>query len=83
MQKIDLSPLAKHWPAPYVTRDQKTLDKFSGGILKAQTLANHDNLGTGPKGKIKIGRRVAYPTNSLIQWIENRRIASSDMQGQN
>ena len=72
MQKINFSELAKNWPAPFVTRDQRTLDKFSGGILKASTLANNDSLGTGPAGKIKISGRVAYPTESLIQWLESR-----------
>jgi hypothetical protein len=69
---FDITELAKRWPSPLVARDQKQLDKFSGGILNARTLANEDSLGTGPKGRIKVGRKVAYPVESLIQWMRDK-----------
>ena len=45
-------------------------NKFSGGILNARTLANADCLGTGPKGRVRVGRKVAYPVDSLIEWMQ-------------
>lgn len=67
---FNLNDLASTWNAPLVARDQKQLDRFSGGILNARTLANEDSLGTGPKGRIKVGRKVAYPVESLIEWMK-------------
>ncbi|MGD0822499.1 MAG: hypothetical protein ABSA71_17330 [Desulfomonilia bacterium] len=71
-QKPDLSAMKRNWEAPYVVRRQKELDKFSGGILNARTLANLDSKGLGPKGRVKIGKKVAYPTLSLVAWMEER-----------
>lgn len=73
MQKsltFDLNTLADNWPSPLVARNQQQLDKFSGGILNARTLANEDSLGTGPKCRINIGRKVAYPVDSLVEWMQ-------------
>ncbi len=71
-----LQKLANNWSSPLVARDQKQLDRFSGGILNARTLANEDSLGTGPKNRIKIGKKVAYPVESLIEWMQAK-VASS------
>ncbi|OEU61717.1 MAG: hypothetical protein BA870_01360 [Desulfuromonadales bacterium C00003094] len=65
--------LERQWPAPVVARDQRTLDRFSGGLLNAKTLANHDSAGTGPEGKIKVGKKVAYPTKALVAWMIQRK----------
>lgn len=59
--------LADAWKAPIVSRGEVGL--FSGGLLNARTLANHDSLGTGPKGRLRIGRKVAYPVAELIAWM--------------
>ena len=72
IQTFNFTELAKSWPSPLVARDQKQLDKFSGGILNARSLSNEDSLGTGPKGRIKVGRKVAYPVESLIQWMMDK-----------
>ncbi len=73
-KKFDLNELAENWPSRVVARTQEDLDKFSGGILNARTLANLDSQGRGPKGRIKIGRRVAYPVRALVKWMEERAI---------
>jgi len=70
---FDLTTLADNWPSKLVHRSQPTLDRFSGGILNARTLANADSLGTGPVGRIRIGRKVAYPVQSLIAWMQEKR----------
>ncbi|MCI5138259.1 MAG: hypothetical protein D3922_07545 [Candidatus Electrothrix sp. AR1] len=67
---IDLSAFAKNWKAPYVERQE--LKKFSGGALNARTMANHDSKGQGIKGRINIGRKVLYPVNEVIAWMEAR-----------
>lgn len=67
-----LEALAEKWSAPLVARDQKQLDRFSGGVLNAKTLANEDSRGTGPNGKVKIGRKVAYTKESLVEWMKCR-----------
>ena len=69
---FDLEELARKWPSPLVARSQHALDRFSGGILNARTLANADSLGTGPSKKIQIGRKVAYPADSLVEWMKAR-----------
>lgn len=76
MKVPDLQLMAKNWPSPFVARDQEILDRFSGGILNAKTLSNHDSLGTGPKGKIRINSRIAYPVHSLIDWMVERLIVT-------
>ena len=75
-----LQKLASNWFSPLVARDQKQLDRFSGGILNARTLANEDSLGTGPKNRIKIGKKVAYPVESLIEWMQAKVTKSSSNQ---
>jgi len=69
---FDLCRLADSWPAPLVARDQKQLDRFSGGLLNASTLAAEDSRGTGPKERVRLGRKVAYPVESLIEWMQSR-----------
>lgn len=71
--EFNINELAEAWSSPLVARSQQQLDRFSGGILNARTLANADSLGTGPVGRVKIGRKVAYPVNSLIEWMQAKR----------
>ena len=66
----DFSKLFEKWPSPLVARPE--VSRFSGGILNSKTMANHDSNGTGPAGRVKIGRKVAYPVDSLIAWLESR-----------
>ena len=67
---IDLSSFAERWPAAYVSREK--IREFSGGLLHPRTLANLDCKGLGPKGRIRVGRKVAYPVDSLIEWMASR-----------
>ena len=71
-KSMDIESLKKSWKAPFVLRDQRILDQFSGGLLNARTLANHDSKGTGPKGRFRVGNRIAYPIAALIEWLEER-----------
>ena len=65
--------LAEKWPSTYVARGE--VGKFSGGILHPRSMANLDCLGKGPEGRIHIGKKkVAYPVQSLIRWMEKRAV---------
>ena len=67
-QKIDLSNLTKNLP-PMISRDH--VEKLLGGVISSKTLANLDSLGEGPK-RMRVGRKVAYLTEDLLDWLELR-----------
>lgn len=58
--------LAEKWQSTFVARDQ--IELFTGGIVSPGTMANLDCLGEGPE-RIRIGRKIAYPVKSFIQWM--------------
>ena len=70
IQHPSFSLMAEKWPAPVVARDQ--VDRFTGGIISPRYLANLDSQGKGPKGRFRIGRKVAYPVQMFITWLESR-----------
>lgn len=70
MEKVNLSPLAARWPSSLVAREK--VGEFSGGIISPKTIANLDALGLGVEGRITVGRKVAYPVDLLIAWLESR-----------
>ena len=70
MSKPDLSTMALHWPSTFVAREKAS--EFTGGIITSKSLANLDSRGLGPKGRIIVGRKVAYPVTELIAWLESR-----------
>lgn len=69
-QRPDFSSLAKKWPASFVAR--REVEKFTGGIISVKYLANLDCLGLGPKGRVKVGRKIAYPVDEFVSWMEAR-----------
>lgn len=68
-QKFDFKQFAQKWHAPVVVRTE--VGKFSGGLLHPRTMANIDSRGEGPE-RIRFGKKVAYPVDSLISWMEKR-----------
>ncbi len=71
MNKKDVfSELIESWPAPIVARSR--VGEFSGGLFSPRTLANADSRGDGPVGKINIGRKAAYPTTALVDWMRRK-----------
>jgi hypothetical protein len=68
--KIDLKQLKEKWPSPVVARTE--IKTFTGGIISEKYMANLDSQGAGPDGRFKIGRKVAYPVNELVEWLEGR-----------
>lgn len=70
LNQPDFSSLAENWPSPFISREE--VQKFTGGIVNRRTLANLDSLGMGPEGRIRVGRKVAYPVAQFIEWLERR-----------
>jgi|APHig6443717817_1056837.scaffolds.fasta_scaffold07726_2 hypothetical protein len=52
---------------PLVTRQE--LEKLTGGLIKARTLANLDCKGKGPLQKMRIGKKVAYGKEAVLKWL--------------
>jgi hypothetical protein len=62
--------MADRWPSSLVARTE--IERFSGGIMSERYLANLDAQGKGPEGRIRIGRKIAYPVEELIRFFESR-----------
>jgi hypothetical protein len=73
MIKVTLQSLADKWPSPFVARQE--IKQFSGGIISEKYIANLDSQGAGPPGRIRCGRKVAYPVNELVAWLERRSVS--------
>lgn len=48
------------------------VDRFLPGLIRPQTLAHADSAGLGPEVAWKVGRKVAYRTDSLVLWLVGR-----------
>lgn len=64
-----LQSLKDTWPSSFVSREN--VEKFTGGLMKGRYLANLDSLRLGPP-RIRVGRKVGYPVDELILWLEKR-----------
>jgi hypothetical protein len=69
MQHDIFSELVNRWPSSIVARSE--IRRFTGGLYSGRYIANLDSLGKGPP-RITIGRRVAYPIQGLIAWLQKR-----------
>ena len=67
---ISFKSLIEKWPSTIVAREE--VGRFSGGILSPKSMANIDSSGEGPEGAIRVGRKIAYPVDSLVCWMERR-----------
>jgi len=65
--------LVDRWPSPLVCRTE--VEKFTGGAISKEYIANLDCQGLGPDGRIRIGRKICYPTESLARWLEKRSVS--------
>jgi hypothetical protein len=68
--KIDLKDLKQNWGSSVVARTE--IRTFTGGLISEKYIANLDSQGAGPEGRFKIGRKVGYPVESVIRWLEAR-----------
>lgn len=65
----DLSSLLAELP-PFVSRNHPRFKELTG--FSGRSLATMDSLGQGPKGRILLGKCVAYPREALVAWLEER-----------
>jgi len=72
-EKLLLSNMADKWPSNWVCR--QAIEQFTGGIINPRSLANWDCKGKGPKGRVRIGKKVAYPVKEVIRWLEKKAVA--------
>jgi len=69
-EKPNFRSMADRWPSSFVAREK--VETFTGGIISARYLANLDSQGKGPDRRVRVGRKVAYPVGSFVEWLENR-----------
>ena len=69
MQTI-FQEMAERWPSCWVARTEA--EKFTGGLISEKYLANLDCVNKGPAGRIRIGRKIVYPVQEFIKWLEAR-----------
>lgn len=62
--------LSQKWPSSFVARSE--ISKFSGGLISPGTAANKDSAGIGIPGAFRIGRQIAYPVSSAIDYLISR-----------
>lgn len=62
--------MADRWQSSWVARTE--VERFTGGIISEKYLANLDSQGKGPVGRVRCGRKIAYPVASLVKWLEGR-----------
>ena len=62
--------MKKNWPSPIVARTE--VKKFTGGALSEKRLANLDSKGEGPAGRFRLGKKIVYPVDPFISWLEGR-----------
>jgi hypothetical protein len=70
MDKLDLSYLALKWPSAIVARDEVKI--FTGGTMSSKYLANLDSKKQGPPGRFRCGRKICYPVDQFVKWLESR-----------
>lgn len=68
---IDFKELAEKLP-PIIARSH--IERLLGGIISPKRMANLDSLGEGPK-RMRMGRKVAYLTTDLLEWLSQRTVA--------
>jgi len=54
----------------FVFRNDQIITEYTG--LNVKYMANLDHWGKGPKRRVKIGKKVAYPKQDLIEFIIGR-----------
>jgi len=70
MARVNLWEFGEKWSCPFVARQE--IRVFTGGAVSEKTMANLDSQGEGPEGRFRIGRKVLYPVENLIKWLEAR-----------
>jgi hypothetical protein len=70
MNNSIIQKLAERWPSPVVARTE--MERFTGGAVKGRHLANLDSQGKGPEGRLRVGRKIVYSVESVVDFLERR-----------
>jgi len=70
MQTNIFQDMAERWPSAWLARTE--VDRFTGGIISEKYCANLDSAGKGCPGRVRCGRKIAYPVSEFIKWLESR-----------
>jgi hypothetical protein len=62
--------MAAKWPSSIVSRSE--IPRFTGGLMSEKYIANLDSAGLGPSNRLRVGKKIAYPIDELIIWLEAR-----------
>lgn len=62
--------MLENWQSPLVAREK--LMQFTGGLISPKYAANLDAQGKGIQGRIRCGRKVAYPAVNVIEFLKSR-----------
>lgn len=54
----------------YIPR--KNLGRATDGLISPKYAANLDSLGTGIKGRFRVGRQIVYPVDRVVEFLESR-----------
>jgi hypothetical protein len=57
--------------APEILTRQK-IHELTGGLISSKTLANLDSEGDGIQPRLRIGGKVAYPKEAVIEFLKRR-----------
>jgi len=61
---------AEDWASDFVAR--REIGKFTGGAFSRRYLENLDYLGKGPPGRVMLARKILYPKQQLIEWLNSK-----------
>ncbi len=62
--------LLQMYPIGLVPRNK--IEIATGEILNSKTMSSLDSLNTGIKGGIKIGKKMCYPIDEIIKYIQSK-----------
>ena len=70
MNKPDFTPIIKMNPAGFILREK--IEEGTGYLISRRNIANLDSKGEGIKGRFRIGRKIAYPVQAVVDFLEER-----------
>lgn len=63
----DFAEALRNGLPPVIARHE--VDKYLGGLVSPLTIRNADREGKGPDVAWRVGKKIAYKTESLISWL--------------
>ena len=70
MDTPSFQSMAERWPSSMVARTE--IERFTGGIISERYISNLDSQGLGPKGRVRVGRKIVYTVEAVIEFLEAR-----------